>query len=118
MLLFLERLDFAFIGSPDVTKDFAANAQFASLAIGEQALAGRKDRHAHPPENSGKMIGLAIHTKTGLRHPRDAAYRPTAILGILQHDFKRSIRSRGNFEITRSSSHSRPLPSRAMRFRS
>src|SRR4051812_40221508 len=53
------------LGLPDVGEDFPTHALLVGLTVGQQALAGRDDRHAEATEHLGQARVLGVHPQTG-----------------------------------------------------
>src|SRR5450759_2668722 len=57
----------AFLPSPHEGDDFAADALVVGFFVGQQALARRDDRDAHPAQYFRQLVRLRVHAKARLR---------------------------------------------------
>src|SRR5207342_1965547 len=69
--------------SPDVGEDFPTHALLVGLAVGQQALAGRDDRHAEATEDLGQTGVLRVHAEAGLADAADAGDRALTVAAVL-----------------------------------
>src|SRR5689334_6034768 len=71
---------------PDVGEDFPTHALLVRLTVGQQALAGRDDRHAQATEDLGQAGALRVHAQTGLADPADTGDRALTATAVLELD--------------------------------
>src|SRR5436190_16533171 len=70
----------------ELAQDFATEAALARLLVGEQALGGRDDAHAHAVQHRTDVVRAAIDPAAGTAHPLQVEDRRRAVFGIAQED--------------------------------
>src|SRR4051794_24358110 len=72
--------------SPHVAEDFAADALFTGLAIGQETAAGGDDGDAETSEHAGDLVGRRVHAEAGLAHAAQARDRALTLGRVLHRD--------------------------------